>query len=196
MTDASVTPAACVDNSGAHGVATALREQRARLDAFVRARVPADDAEDVLQAAAVRAMERADQLQNPERVVAWLFRIHRSVIGDWGRRRARQQRWFQDQVQPAEAEPSTPVASEFCRCSLAQVRHLSASYGAVLLLVDLEEMTLPEAAARLGLSVNNATVRLHRARRALRQRMKDHCGVTTVDECADCRCVHEGCCPV
>jgi RNA polymerase sigma-70 factor (ECF subfamily) len=55
-------------------------------------------------------------------------------------------------------------------------------------------LSLIEAAARLDITHNNATVRLHRARKALRDAMEAHCGVTDPQACAACRCVDDACC--
>lgn len=45
-----------------------------------------------------------------------------------------------------------------------------------------------EVANEPGLTANNATVRLHRARRALRQRIETVCGTCTEHACLDCTC--------
>ncbi|MEM1334863.1 MAG: sigma factor, partial [Actinomycetota bacterium] len=76
-------------------VADALRDERGNLEAFVAARVRRDEVDDILQLAALRAMERADALDDPGRVVAWLYRIHRNLIIDTYRQRAREQRYVE-----------------------------------------------------------------------------------------------------
>ena len=63
-------------------VAVALREYHAELDAFVRARVAPQDVDDTLQVAALRAIERADSLDDPERVLAWLQK-RAAEMGEW-----------------------------------------------------------------------------------------------------------------
>ncbi|MEM9072778.1 MAG: sigma-70 family RNA polymerase sigma factor [Myxococcota bacterium] len=171
-------------------IAEALREHRAALFAFVRARMPAEEVDDLLQRVALRAVERADSLQDPSRVVGWLFRLHRNAIVDAARKRARRR--------IVESTGEEPVAEtdvdERCRCSVVQAQRLGTTYAHILELVDIEGCSLPEAAETLGTTVNAATVRLHRARKALRKRMQDHCGVTSADECDDCRCSYDGCC--
>ena len=89
-----------------------------------------------------------------------------------------------------------PVAEvdERCDCSVAQAKSLSPNYASVLNLVDMRGASLTEAATALGITVNNATVRLHRARKALREAMLEHCGVQSARDCLDCRCVSDGCC--
>lgn len=173
-------------------VSRALGEQRADFEAFVRARVRPDEVDEILQVAAVRAIERADSLGDPDRVVAWLYRIHRNLITDTYRFRARERRYLDVSDEPPEAASEALV--DPCDCSISQSERLKPSYASILSLVDRDGVGLPEAARRLDVSTNNATVRLHRARKALRQAMLEHCGVTDPRACGDCRCVYDACC--
>jgi RNA polymerase sigma-70 factor, ECF subfamily len=173
-------------------VLQALERHRRELEAFVRARVPAADVEDVLQVVRLRATEGAALLDRPESVRAWLYRITRNAVVDARRSDASRARHVTFVADPPEAEE--PVAEETCQCILALARDLRPSHAAVLTMVDVEGTSLAEASVRLGISRNNATVRLHRARKALRERLRDHCGVTTARDCLDCPCEQLGCC--
>lgn len=177
------------------GIVTgALRDHRRVLAAFVRARAPQSKVDDILQSAALRAIERASSLKDPAKVLSWLYRIHRNIIVDRARADASHQRML-DKVEGMEPSPITfEPAAQTCRCSLHLRHTLPTNYAKILELVDLEEHSVGEAAAELGITSNNATVRLHRARKALRDTMIEHCGVTTARECADCRCADDGCC--
>ena len=159
------------------------------------ARASASDADDILQIAAMRAVEKAESLHDPERVTAWLFQIHRNVATDFARQQVSEQR----RLDALAAEPSSNAAGEevtpSCRCSLEQARQLNSRYAAILDLVDIGGASLKEAARSLGVTVNTATVRLHRARKALKERLMAHCGVETMRECVDCRCTSDRCCP-
>lgn len=174
-------------------VADALGAHHPGFEAFVRARVQPQDVEDILQLAAVRAIEAAESLDDPERVLAWLYRIHRNLIIDLHRKQARERRH-------AEAVADIPElrleadADEPCGCSLSQAQRLRPSYASILALVDSDGLQLREAARRLDVSANNAAVRLHRARKALKLAMLEHCGVADPRDCADCRCVYDACC--
>ncbi len=173
-------------------VVSALRAHSAELKRYVRARVPPADVDDVLQVAALRAVEKADALREPARVLPWLYRVHGNVVIDAGRKRASERRLME--AMAVEAEPVVLEAVPACACSVAQARHLSANYASILNLVDIGGVPLVKAAQVLNISVNNATVRLHRARTALKKRLLEHCGVTSLSDCADCRCSYEGCC--
>ncbi|MEM6793609.1 MAG: sigma-70 family RNA polymerase sigma factor [Acidobacteriota bacterium] len=172
-------------------VAAILGLHADRLRAFVAARVPSDDVDDVLQTAALRAIERSATLRDRERALAWLYRIHRNTIVDLWRQRAGHERFVEAEEAP---DASTFNAEAPCNCGVAQAKKLKPAYASILALVDLGDSTLQEAAETLGISVNNATVRLHRARKALRDAMRDHCGVVNPSECLYCRCAYEGCC--
>ena len=176
-----------------HVVGEVLHRHASRLRAFVAARVRPEELDDVLQTAALRAVERSDTLRDPDRALPWLYRIHRNTIVDLWRQRGNQEPLKEDEEVP---EMQLDVAHASCDCSVVQAQRMRPAYASVLALVDAGDSTLPEAAAALGISVNNATVRLHRARKALRKAMLDHCGVENVMDCDACRCVYEGCCAV
>lgn len=170
----------------------ALRTHGSALRRYVRMRTQASEVDDILQIAAMRALEKADGLRKPEQVLPWLYRIHRSVMVNMGRKSISEQR-LKDAL---TAEPTSTESedSATCDCSLSQVRQLNDRYASILGLVDLGDASLKEAARALDITVNAATVRLHRARQALKQRLAKHCGVTSASECADCVCSYEGCC--
>lgn len=173
-------------------VAQILRERRTDFEAFVRARVPAQEVDDVVQIAALRAIERADTIDETERIVAWLYRLHRNLIIDTYRSRSTERKYVDsDQEIPEQAELRVDDA---CRCSLSQAKRLPESYASILSLVDTAGLDLHEAAHALEITTNNAAVRLHRARKALRAAMREHCGVTDVRDCAHCRCADDVCC--
>lgn len=171
-------------------VVAALQAHRAELRAFARRRVPAADVDDVLQIASLRAMASAGSLRSPASARAWLLQILRNVAIDLGRSAAARP------VQQVAELPELAAASqpESCRCSLAQVSRLQPEHAAVLTLVELRGVSLADAAVQLGVTRKSATVRLHRARKALRERLRKHCGVTSSRDCLDCRCTVVGCC--
>lgn len=173
-------------------VAETLRLHRAEFEAFVRARVPAQEVDDVLQIAALRAIENAESLDDTNRVIAWIYRIHRNLIIDTYRKQTAERRHVDDDAGVPEVVAT--VADDPCHCSVIQARRLPSPYASILGLVDTDGLELSEAAVRLDITKNNAAVRLHRARKALRTAMLEHCGVTDPRACAGCRCVDDVCC--
>ncbi len=173
-------------------IASALRAHSTKLRRYVASRVPSDAVDDICQAAALRSVEKAATLRDPERVLPWLYRVHANVANDALRRLAADRRLLE--AVEHETDPIEATAEPVCGCSVAQTRQLNANYASILELVDICGLSLAEAAQALSISVNNATVRLHRARAALKKQLFEHCGVTSVNACADCRCVLDGCC--
>lgn len=173
-------------------IENALRKHEPKLRLYVRARAQFADIDDILQIAAMRALENASKLRDPDRVLAWLYRIHQNVVVDVGRKIAAEGR-----LKTALAAEPLPFAGEkesTCHCSVSLARQLNSRYSAILSMVDIGGSSLREAAEELGVTVNTATVRLHRARAALKQRLQNHCGIKTMRECLDCMCSYKGCC--
>jgi RNA polymerase sigma-70 factor (ECF subfamily) len=86
------------------------------------------------------------------------------------------------------ASPPPGSARRPCPCAHQEIEGLSRPYAEVLAAVHGADQPIASFAAREGLTVNNATVRLHRARRALRDRVLTHCGACAEDGCRDCDC--------
>jgi RNA polymerase sigma-70 factor (ECF subfamily) len=175
-------------------VIRALAERKRDFAAFVQRRVPAADVADVLQLAALRALESACTIRDSARIEGWLFRVHRNVVADFLRRRKTELRFIDTRVNSGAVEMTNETVSPTCACSIKLARELPAKLSSVLLPMALDGDSLPEVAKRLGISTNHASVRLHRARIELRSRMARHCGVEAAKQCRDCRCSYEGCC--
>jgi RNA polymerase sigma-70 factor (ECF subfamily) len=71
---------------------------------------------------------------------------------------------------------------------VGQLDSIRSDYAEILRRVDLGDERLADVAAGLGITVNNATVRLHRARKALRDQLRAFCGTDSARACADCGC--------
>ena len=93
----------------------------------MRARAASADVDDILQMAAVRAVERAASLDDPTRVRTWLFAIHRNLITDTLRQQSRRER-LQDAMAAEEVE-AVPVVADHCDCSVIQAQQLRPAYG-------------------------------------------------------------------
>ena len=149
-------------------------------------------AEDVLQAASVRALERADRLRDEERATAWLYRLLRNALVDHLRRQSASRRQTAEDATRADAEAVAAVDAELeskvCACVAGLVDTLKPEYAEALRAVDLDDVPVPQFAASRGLTANNAHVRLHRARAALARRVVEMCGTCCEHGCLDCEC--------
>jgi RNA polymerase sigma-70 factor (ECF subfamily) len=170
-----------------------LTGERARFVRLARSRVATEaDAEDVVQRALMRAAERAEQLADAGRARAWFYRILRRAIVDHHRSQPLETSDEVFEHEPA-AEDEGPRAPA-CRCSLRMLAELRPAYAEVVRRVDFDEEDPRAVASALGVSMTNLYVRIHRARRALRERVEAHCRVSSIAPCLECTCHAHGRC--
>lgn len=145
-------------------------------------------AEELLQTAFVRTLEKGGGIEDSDSAVAWFYRVLRNAITDYYRRRASEARTLESQA----SEPRPPIDPELrdavCECVQTILPTLKPEYSDIVRRVDLEESALAAVASDLQISTNNATVRLHRARQALRRQLERSCGTCATHGCLDCTC--------
>lgn len=156
--------------------------------AFLRRRLPSGgDAEDILQLAWMQAARHLDDLHAEAQLEPWFWRILRNTLADEHRRLGRERKVADGMQLAAEpAEPAEPA--KVCGCSLSVLEQIRPEYRDVIRRADLDEEPMHELADGLGITVNNASVRLHRARRAMRDALREHCGTDSLRSCQDCAC--------
>lgn len=168
-----------------------LLGQREKFLAFLQRRLESREvAEDILQAAFVRGMERGGELRDDESAVAWFYRLLRNAVIDHYRRKATADRAAKQWVRELETEtrPDAMIQDVACGCVKEVLVELKPEYREAIQLVDLEDRSLRELAVTVGIAENNAGVRVHRAREALRKAVKTTCGTCAEHGCVDCRC--------
>jgi len=144
-------------------------------------------AEEVLQQFYLRVVSRAFALRQRESLLVWLSRLLRTVLADYARREAtrrRQETAYAQQRALTREDPE--LESTVCTCLYALLPTLKPEYADILRRVDLHGEPRQQVAAALGVSVNNVTVRLHRARQALKRALLLWC--TTCPEHGFLRC--------
>lgn len=182
--------AARTEGPSERDLAAVLAEQHRRFLAFLTPRVGSRaTAEDILQAAYVKAMERSSQLRNDESAVAWFYRILRNAVVDHYRREATSKRLHKElKRQTSETAPDPKLHDTICQCVRDVAATLKPGYASVIGDVEVEGLSVEESGRRAGISTNNASVRLHRARKALASRLAEVCGVCATHRCVDCDC--------
>jgi len=173
------------------GVVTTLVENHRRFLAFLRPRVrTTEDAEEILQAAFVKAVEKQDSLRSEETAVAWFYRLLRNALVDYYRRNDVARRAVETIADTLpEALVSEPeLERTVCKCVGDLVGTLKPEYAELIRRVDLEGAGVPQVAAALHITPNNAGVRLHRARAVLKTRLEQSCGTCATHGCFDCTC--------
>jgi len=168
-----------------------LLDNRAAFLAFLRARVGSDeDAEEVLQAAYLKGLKSGSRPRAEESARAWFFTIVRNALTDFYRRRAARAGAEERAAReaPLSARDEDRLEKAVCRCMDDILLTMKPEYGEILRKVELDEVPLLKAAGRLGLSRNNAAVRLHRARKSLKSSLLQTCGACAAHGCLDCSC--------
>jgi RNA polymerase sigma factor (sigma-70 family) len=168
-----------------------LLDNHSRFLAFLQRRVGSrDEAEDILQEAFVRSLNRSASFPDSESAIAWFYRVLRNALIDHYRRTDTRSRAI-DRL-AAEAESSTSPDGELetvvCACVMSLVETLKPEYGAAIRRVDVEGTSVKAYAEEAGITPGNAGVRLHRAREALRRQVARSCGTCLEHGCADCTC--------
>ena len=175
-------------------LAQALFVHRQRLVSSIAAWVGAVDAEDVFQEACLKAIEKGVGLRHWDSAPAWLERVVRHAAIDYARHADAERRmcvaFDQDPTQGPDAAQLHSHHST-CRCGLALVSTLRASYADILRRVDVADESIGDVAVTLRMSPNSIRVRLHRARAALRARWFELCGPCAQRGGRPCSCEHE-----
>ncbi len=152
-----------------------LEEHRADFVDFLRRRTHSGaDAEDLLDEAFATASRTIVQLHDLELVLPWFYRVLRRTLADHHARWALREDKLG--VLRRDVDEATHEEAATCACSLGLIETLPAPYAEVLQRVDLEEQELAQVAGHLGTTRTAMAVRLHRARRALRERLLTFCG--------------------
>ena len=167
-------------------LARRLQTERTRHLRYLRSRLPSlSDAEDALQDAALKLIRRATALALVEKPDAWVATSLRHTVIDRYRRAGAQRRLTDALavVPPEFPDPTEDETRTAAECVTATLPKLKAAYGALLQKVYLEETPLKDVAQLERLTANNAAVRLHRARGALRETLHRQCKTCARDDC-------------
>lgn len=147
-------------------------------------------AEDILQDAFVRAVESSGEIRDDTAATAWFYRLLRNAVVDRYRRtdaRSRALEAFAQEMKDA-VEPPPDVEQALCACVDRLATTLKPEYARAIKRVELESVPVGEYAKEENISANNAAVRVHRARQALKKQLEVSCGTCTSHGCLDCSC--------
>ncbi|MBY5690624.1 RNA polymerase sigma factor [Rhizobium leguminosarum] len=183
LSDADLVPLAKMGNEPA--IRAIVQRHNQRLFRAARAIIRNDaEAEDVVQAAYVKAFTNLATFRGDAQLSTWLTRI--TLNEALGRARARKNTTGLEEIDMQTMAPggevlqfpsslsATDPETELAR---SQARHLLENavdelpddFRAVFVLRDVEGMSTDEAASYLGIRPETAKTRLHRARKMMRQ---------------------------
>jgi RNA polymerase sigma factor (sigma-70 family) len=147
-------------------------------------------AEDILQEAFVRGLHKLGTLEQDESATAWFYRILRNAVIDHHRRRSSAERKLEAFAAELERqiEPEGEVQRAVCRCVGELTATLKPEYAEALRRVEIDGLAVKDYAGEVGISSNNAAVRVFRAREALRKQVARSCGTCADHGCLDCTC--------
>lgn len=165
---------------------TELIESRSRLLNFLKGRIDsAEAAEDLLQNAFVKSLEKGGNIRDEESIVAWFYRVLRNSVIDHYRQAGRKKEELSGILADLDrsAAQTPEPQNEICQCIHPLLQNLKPEYREALITIDLGESSLGDLAARAGITEGNAAVRIHRARDAMRKQVRMTCGVCRTSLC-------------
>ena len=178
-------------NGISHEALEKLLASREQFLAFLRKRVNSSEvAEDLLQTAFVKSMEKGGTVRDEETIVAWFYRLLRNAVVDYYRSKGSSEGTLDKLAREMQMhqEPDVAVKGEICACVSSLLVNLKPEYQQALDTVDLQERSLADLAGVAQITENNAAVRIHRARQALRKQVTATCGMCATHGCLDCTC--------
>lgn len=127
---------------------------------------PTHEREDLVQEILIEAHRSQ---HSPLEARALLFGITRHVVHRWIANHRQEQdggaEWFREHPQEVHPSPQDErEAAERCEIVRAAIADLPAIFRDVFVLAEVDEMSMPEAAAALGIPINTGYTRLHLAR--------------------------------
>jgi len=150
-------------------------ELRGELHRFVARRVPAADAEDIVQEALLRIHRGLPGVRADGALVGWLYQVTRNAVVD----HLRGQRPVEepDDESPCELEVDDAAFERLAQCVRPFVGMLASPYREAIELVELGGLSQVEAAARLGVPIPTMKSRVQRGRAQLRELLERCCAI-------------------
>jgi RNA polymerase sigma-70 factor (ECF subfamily) len=155
----------------------------AQLRPFLARRIDAAEVDDVMQDVWLRVQRGLPGLKDEERFTSWLFQIARNAVAEHQRSRARHPLPAAPVESELAAEPAEPgnddreAARSLASCISIFVARLPSPYREAVTLVELEGLTVREAAEMVGVSVSGMKSRVQRGRAQLRQLFHECCEI-------------------
>jgi len=147
------------------------------------------DAEEAMQEALLKVALHLDQFHSGSDFKPWLYRIAmREALKRlrWNRRHAHDLAQRIEECDDAEQNPVELIADpagtpaeilerkEVVEVITAALNSLSEMYREIFVACDLHQLPVKEAAGLLGIKIDTANTRLHRARLLMRERLREH----------------------
>lgn len=145
-------------------------------------------AEEIVQEAFVRSLDRGDEIR--ESVLGWFYRVLRNAAVDYQRRQTVASRRLDEFAAElaATTDGGEELANVVCACVARLADTLKPEYADALRRIEVDGMSVKDYGESVGISASNAGVRIFRAREALRQQVARSCATCAEHGCLDCTC--------
>jgi RNA polymerase sigma factor (sigma-70 family) len=160
-------------------LALAFEQERRRLLAFIRGRIPDQiDAEDLLQDVFYELVEAYRLMKPVAHAGAWMMQVARNRITDLFRRKSREapdagDRILKDLLPSPDADPDALFARGVLLAEIeAALAELPPSQREVFLAHEIDGRSFAQISAETGVSVNTLLSRKHYAVKRLRSRLQ------------------------
>lgn len=157
------------------------QELRESLSRYVRTRVDANAADDLVHDILVRVLQNEDKLAHVDNPLAWIYTVAKNVIADHYRRQSR--------IHPASGLDNLEIEDgrveslpesldvNFTACLRPLIDRLQPKYKEALLLTDINQAKQTEAAEEIGISLSGMKSRVQRARTQLKKELLACCSI-------------------
>lgn len=149
------------------------------------------EAEDVLQEFYLKALSKSYAIRKSESLVLWLYKVLRSTLTDHRRkrwRRARNEGAFAHQIEQSVPGADADLHRFVCHCLYTLLPTLRPEYAEAIWRIDLLGEHRSLVAKELGVTANNLSVRLHRARQSLQRALIASCETCPEHGFHECNC--------
>ena len=163
--------------------------------------VDEDEAEDLAQETFIKVERGLENFRGEAKLSTWIYRIATNTALDRMRNPAFQRHSQMECRDEPEFDEVAEIAgcdlissettisierqcvkNEMSSCLMGYIEKLPESYRTVILLSELEDMGNKEIAEILGVTLDTVKIRLHRARKKLRDELISHCEFYWVEE--------------
>ncbi len=144
-------------------------------------------ADDLVQETFIKVNQNLENLRDPAKLQAWIFRIAHNLCQDYFRQQGKSANLGIDEVSEETFPSKAPTTQkeleqgQMRKCVFGLVNRLPESLRSVIILSDVSEFNQKEIAEILRITVGNVKIKLHRARKKLKAMLEEHC-VFEVDE--------------
>ena len=182
------------NSSGEPKLIEAILASQKKFIFFLESKVKSRDiAEDIFQTSILKALKNGKDLKDDEALIPWFYQILRNSVMDYFRENkkfAKKSKEIEHFISELSNERSFNESSKelLCACFKELIKTLNPAYADLLNEIDLGEGDIQNLAHKKQTSLNNLTVKLHRARKALKESLELTCGACTKHGCLNCTC--------